>query len=912
MTHRLHKLLGVVLLVLLWSTAVWATQITTSSFQVPNVHGYPGTTASVRFFYTGCTGSNFLDSDNNVIMCGVVGSNVGFYKEVTVTISSGTITIPAFTLPSTDNASKPTVRVTAIFYDKNGVKRDALFTNWVIPSTLGSSISFAQLLTYNQGVVLSNPSSVYLSQAAVAALILQTTQSIYEEIPAGAVDGVNQTFTLSRIPVVGSDLVFLDGVKQLRVAAPGTAGTESYSINGATITHYLPPQVGSVLSVNYRVASGLVGTNIATQLQESSGPTVLTVGSWVDGLFAKRVGNTIVGAAVGGAGSDASTTVKGVVKLTVAPVSATNPIAAGDNDPRLAPATTTNRGTVTTTTSSSVVASTDDPRLSLPSDPAKNYVLNFSGIGRSVDFGLFWPDDGVSLGLMFWEAWVKPNAGGQYIISDGYGGAHAVLFGTDASGTSPMLITGNVWNGTSGISFGSIDGPAIGEWALLGVSWDGTWLTSYYNGVPAGSVAFAGPRKTFSSAGGGGILYIGGSDHQNFLGYMSQVRGWEGVNPLTPFTDGAATIPQPYRPETIFGAHRLQLVPGVKASFLATFTKPATQIFDILGGHIGKVVNLSHGQGTESYPAPQFILDTTAPTYDSITGPTAPAELIPTAPATPPGARVFDSFSRANRTYAFDYTRNIGTATMTTGTDIVNAASGNFTSADLGSTITLSGYLSTRIIAINSTTQVQTQDLNSLSSISADAQVKQDGGLGKTEAGSAGVQAWRIGSPFTASYGPGNFGILNGRVADLVGRPALAWIPEAGTADMEVTVDRRLGTYIAGINTGLALRVQDQNNFLWACTTGNSATSTILRLGTVIAGVKTEILTTAMPVTWTTLRVTSVGDTIRAYADDGVGGWVAVGGPQTISSFNTAHGAGLWNNYAVSGMPTRYDNFTVK
>lgn len=41
----------------------------------------------------------------------------------------------------------------------------------------------------------------------------------------------------------------------------------------------------------------------ATQIQESSGPTTLTIGAIADGEFAKRVGSTLVGAAAGGAGA---------------------------------------------------------------------------------------------------------------------------------------------------------------------------------------------------------------------------------------------------------------------------------------------------------------------------------------------------------------------------------------------------------------------------------------------------------------------------------------------------------------------------------------------------------------------------------------------------------------------------------
>ena len=50
----------------------------------------------------------------------------------------------------------------------------------------------------------------------------------------------------------------------------------------------------------------------ATQIVESSGPTTLTVGAVSDGQYLRRVGSTIVGAAVsGGGGSSNSYTPSG-------------------------------------------------------------------------------------------------------------------------------------------------------------------------------------------------------------------------------------------------------------------------------------------------------------------------------------------------------------------------------------------------------------------------------------------------------------------------------------------------------------------------------------------------------------------------------------------------------------------------
>src|SRR6185369_2371393 len=91
----------------------------------------------------------------------------------------------------------------------------------------------------------------------------------------------------------------------------------------------------------------------------------------------------------------------------------------------------------------------------------------------------FWPEN-VPLGHFFWEFWAMPgeNAGGTYLIADGYGGAHAILFGVgDFGGTEPgrYRLAGNIWNGTALTSFYGDEGPAPGEWAHFAAGWDGQY-----------------------------------------------------------------------------------------------------------------------------------------------------------------------------------------------------------------------------------------------------------------------------------------------------------------------------------------------------------------------------------------------------------------------------------------------------
>lgn len=167
----MRRLLLLLVLLVCAPLVAQATDIMVSSFTVANSHGYTGT-VRLRVFYTGClNGQPFLTSDSQAIMCGSVGAATGFYKEINLTVNgSGTITIPAFVLPSTDDASPPTVRATAIFFVA-GARRDNLFTNWVITNTLGASVTYPQLAAYQPNALPSPPPATYLTAAQIAALI---------------------------------------------------------------------------------------------------------------------------------------------------------------------------------------------------------------------------------------------------------------------------------------------------------------------------------------------------------------------------------------------------------------------------------------------------------------------------------------------------------------------------------------------------------------------------------------------------------------------------------------------------------------------------------------------------------------------------------------------------------------------
>ncbi len=291
--------------------------------------------------------------------------------------------------------------------------------------------------------------------------------------------------------------------------------------------------------------------------------------------------------------------------------------------------------------------------------PDPSFVLEFDGQPKTVDYGNFW-QEGVDLGHFFWEFWAMPgpNAGATYLLSDGYGGAHALLFGVGSFNTSEpnrYELLGNIFDGEKFDNyFGSDVGPAIGEWGHFAVGWDGQNIYTYFNGVPVGKTPFAGPRRTPGPGGGGGRLLIGGSDHSNFEGRIAQVRGYEYRNPRE---EAPGSVEASFAPQAVFGND------GNLISWY--FRTTPRLVADLSRGHDG-VAHPGWLRGTttgiinycETCPSPKFVIDPSAPNF--ATGTPPQPVFVQTPPAMPGGAMIFDSFSRANSTLVFGSNGGLG------------------------------------------------------------------------------------------------------------------------------------------------------------------------------------------------------------------------------------------------------------
>lgn len=135
-------------LFLVFAVSGSAVTTTVGSVTVNAGTSYPGTICTLRLY----SSITFTASDGTPVMAGTPGTGA-FFKSVTCTISAGIISIPSFAIPSTTDAlDNQSARYTAVFYDSKGIKRDTYFADFQIPTTLGTTVTWAQLRVFKSGV----------------------------------------------------------------------------------------------------------------------------------------------------------------------------------------------------------------------------------------------------------------------------------------------------------------------------------------------------------------------------------------------------------------------------------------------------------------------------------------------------------------------------------------------------------------------------------------------------------------------------------------------------------------------------------------------------------------------------------------------------------------------------------------
>ncbi len=475
--------------------------------------------------------------------------------------------------------------------------------------------------------------------------------------------------------------------------------------------------------------------------------------------------------------------------------------------------------------------------------------------GQHVNHSEFWVGgmNGVLSNRIYWDAIVRPDGNldpSLYMLSDGYGGAHALLW----SGVS-----GNMWFNTdvgtqAPLSFQSgddvIPNDVFSHVAVFMFTdpYTNTWIVTAQNGVPCGRTLLppGWQRSAYGAGGGEGTLFVGGSDHAQQDFYLYAMRGFETV---TAISNGFLSFVPPRAlagraPDflAMYGSAVGGVVPDLSSGFDGVLNLDPVKR-TVHPGRIERIDTLfgtpTGGQGSyeapTSYPLPMVAHFTNTP-MDPGYIQTAPTRVFAT-PTIPSGAKHYDSFSRNDQEF----------------------------------------------FHLNAPT------------------------IGSTEGGSLGPVPWRVALPYgEASLVDGHdLGIYNGRAVCLGGQRTIAYVPN-NTADADVRVSRRRTPPfdVGDGSVGVAVHMADDRHgyvVLALDLIGVEHRIYVYRMdgstnGTLIANVALADFS------WETFRVVTSGTTISAYTDTTL--QLQIDDP----TYASATGVGMYFDY--SGMQ-RNDEFAV-
>lgn len=489
------------------------------------------------------------------------------------------------------------------------------------------------------------------------------------------------------------------------------------------------------------------------------------------------------------------------------------------------------------------------------SDGVWGLQLNKDGYTQQrISCGAYWRQT-VLTNNFFWEAWVQRHADAPlgYLIADGYGGGHALLWG---------LNTGNVWLGGSAAQLQYMESLAydIPQHCSVAMGKDFTGqdvISVWLNGICCGVTPFTGTRTNILTA-SSGQLFIGGSDHINGSFTIHMMRAYDNQFPY-----GVNKASKNFVPERWFGNRSYS---GMSYASLPTFLIDCTLQQRLIADHsVGYVAetgygairhhgNLDSGWYKAEMDRPQN-LDSNVPfpiwTYraehhpwTTRSSPVHPDDSTVFTLGTPlANSIVYDSFQRAEQTFAW---RNAPT-------------------------------------------------------------------LGSTEAGSAGTLTW-VQSPWGGdafSYGYG-WGIFNGQAVCLEDEPRSHATVNCGTSTHKVRCSRSIlaNTYKS---IALVFRGVDSNNFLVGSFEGADFTQGRFEIGKVVAGTYTQLWRGALEAsgTWNELIINANGSTISIYADGALkqtitdsthltGTRVGICHPGSRTTpGHVGYGTSRWNNFCV-------------
>lgn len=305
--------------------------------------------------------------------------------------------------------------------------------------------------------------------------------------------------------------------------------------------------------------------------------------------------------------------------------------------------------------------------------------LHFNLARQHVYHGYFWAAGQAQANRLFWDAWIAAHSLSNSFVLDGATGG---VFRWGPSG-------GQVYNGSEiafdydseSVPLGQVHHTAV----ALGTDENSALqIATFINGVLCKLTPFSGTR-TARSGGTYGHLIVGNTESNTCDCTVYTLRGWEITCPT-----GDGNVHKPFIPErfTSADAGLATRNPDNLPQFLADYTA-GTHLYPDLspyGFHGGVIANPSVWHPGTPYRSKtsleigDFITPTdfplpakdgtTAGPWSRLGAPPTPTPLRSlTPPSTPGSARIFDSFSREDSTWAFQNSPGLGsTETGTLGT----------------------------------------------------------------------------------------------------------------------------------------------------------------------------------------------------------------------------------------------------
>lgn len=353
-----------------------------------------------------------------------------------------------------------------------------------------------------------------ISVGGTTATLSSATDDDGVALPAGryffTIDGANSSKEHISCTLSGTSLTSIKSVSRQGVETSGVARKHRIGAS-VTITDF-----AHILQIN-NLLNGTTDLNASTPLEYDGTATIssanqLATKDYVDGV------------AIAGS-PDASTTVKGISKLSTAPVSASNPIAVGDNDGRV-PTQSENDalvGTSGTPSSSNKYVTNDDTTGT--GSIIRNSAMISSEFGNGADGALTYDGSATVLGM-------APSSSIYTLTRDIYGttitvnngvtietGGYRIFASTSLTNNGTIKRTPNnggnasadtAGSGGAALSTGTIYGGLAGQTGASGINHGGGAAFAGTNGIN-GTAQTASVGVSGVAGGNGGNAGGGGS-----------------------------------------------------------------------------------------------------------------------------------------------------------------------------------------------------------------------------------------------------------------------------------------------------------------------------------------------------------------------------------------------------------------